>query len=262
MENTQYHGFTLIEMIGVMAIIAILASTLAPSIIKDIDRAVGEGEQENLQTLSHDLEIYIRENKAIPSASDWVNAVSSVSTHPVNKISQNKRFFNRGYYVDPRFFTNSDSNFSTYTQTSGLTSVPNSPRIMIVSNLNSNAPAAPTTSTAFNAIWDQTSGVSLLEGENIKIERVNLKGLFHRVLLTNDHTSSQPGYMLESGSTNSIALATTAPADTTIYLLSDTKVSLVDAPFTSGVLTKKFITDQAKNFAYQNDGSNWLWINP
>lgn len=257
MNLIKVKGFTLIEMIGVMAVIAILASTLAPNIIKDINRAVGEGEQENLKTLANDLETYIRENKSIPTSAGWVAAVASNSSHPTDKITQNKRFFNRGYYVDPRFFTTSDTNFSGYTQAIGLSSSPNSPRIMLVSNLKANAPSAPTTAATFNAIWDQTTGVTLLESADIKIERINLKGQFHRVILTNANTSDQPGYKLESSGTNSIS---TSGAE--IYVLSDTKVSLIDAPFTNNVLAQVFITDSAKNFAYQLDGPNWIWDNP
>ncbi len=257
MKQTGRKGFTLIEMIGVIAIIAILASTLAPAIIKDINRAVGESEQENLKILAHGLEIYIRENKIIPAASGWVTAVATISTHSTNKITQNDRFFNRAYYVDPRFFTTIDASFSGYTQTSGLSNTPNSPRILLVSNLKGNTPAAPITATGFNAIWDQTTGVALLESEDIKIERINLKGLFHRMILTNDNTTNQPGYKLESGTTNSVSTSGVER-----YVLSDTKVSLVEAPFIGNVLAMVFISNQAKNFAYQLDGPNWVWDNP
>lgn len=258
MRDISIKGFTLIEMIAVMAILAILAATIAPSFIKDIDRAVGESEQVVLTTLAHELEIYITENKIIPDRNTWISAVASVASRNQTDITENKRFYTRRYYVDPRFFTSTDSVFSQYIQTSGLNAAPNSPRIIIASNLKGNLPNNLTTSSEFNAVWNQSGGATIVEGQDVKLERINLRGLFHRVLLTKDSSTpdpGNPGYQLESNGINSIASSSAID----IYLLKDTKVNLYQAPFTGNVIEKVFVANSSKNFNYQLDGSVWTW---
>ena len=237
-----------------MAILAILAATVAPSLIRDVDRAVGEAEQAHLQNLANDLQVYIENNKIIPSATTWATAIATVSSLSLEKISQNQRFHNRGYYVDPRFFSNSDTVFTQYTQSNGLTNQPVSPRIIIASNLKGTLPGAINSSSDFNAVWDQTLAAPITESPDIKIQRINLKSDFHRVILSNDNTTSFPGYKLENNSTNSIS-----NSGIELYILSHTKISLYDAPFTSNNLSNTFLTSEAKSFSYKLNSGVWEW---
>lgn len=253
-NNIKSKGFTLIELIGVMAIIAILAAAIAPSIIRDIDRAVGDVEQSQLATLASELKLYIRSAKIIPSASTWDNALASVSSIPVARITQNDRLTNRAFYVDPQFFSPSNAVFSQYTQTNGLTVKPNSPRIIIASNLKGTLPATLSSLSDFNAVWNQVAGAAIIESADIKIQRINLQGLFHRVLFTNNNTALSPGYRLETGVTQSISSTSLER-----YILEDTKINIYDAPFTSNVLSQVLLLDEAKSFTYDNSAGVWEW---
>ncbi|MFT4585056.1 MAG: prepilin-type N-terminal cleavage/methylation domain-containing protein [Gammaproteobacteria bacterium] len=260
----KIRGFTLVELIGVLSIIAIMASVIAPSVFKDIKRARQDKESLNLAALNFELEQSIYDNKRIPSRTlaDWSGAIAAQSSLAQEKIARNEKGFLRGYYVDPRFFTASDVAFPGYTQTTGVGTAPVSPRIILVSLMTNNAPAAPSTSAAFNAIWDQSTSATLTEGPDVKISRLNLRAAFQRLVLTNENTN-QPAYQLESGARSSIPAAS-AGGDglLTRYVLRNTKVSLYTDPFPAGNLDQVLLADDEKAYAFELVGSVWTWQRP
>ncbi|MCP5145787.1 MAG: type II secretion system protein [Gammaproteobacteria bacterium] len=260
----QVRGFTLIELIGVMAIVAIMASVIAPRMFDDLKRARRDKETTSLANLGSLLRDYILDTKHIPapSVSSWTTALASVANLPTSRIEFNDRGFRRGYYVDPRFFTTSDTNFSGYTQQGGLVNPPVSARIMLVSVMTGNAPAAPNNSATFDAIWNQTSAATLIEGPDIKIERVNMQTSFHRVILTNG-LGSQVSYQLENGSSYAVPAASGGmDGMATRYVLARTRVNLFDQPFPGGQLARVLIADSDKAYAYRDDGAGWTWATP
>lgn len=247
-----------------MAIMAILASVIAPSIFDDIKRARQDKESLTLEGIGQHLVNYVLENKRIPSrtTADWTAAIAGQGTLSSEKIEFNERGFRRGYYADPRFFTTTDSAFGGYSQTTGLVSPPVSPRIMLISSLTAHAPAAPTTAATFNSIWDQSTGTSVVEGADLKIVRINLRALFHRVILTNEHTS-QPAYQLEMA-TPSAMPAASGGVDGLItrYVLDKTRVNLLSDPFPSGGLNQVVMVDAPTNYTYRTSGAVWEWQKP
>jgi len=262
--SRRNRGFTLIEVIGVMSIVAIMASVIAPSVLDDIRRARADKESGNLAGMARELERYIDDNKRIPTRAlaDWTGSIASVSTLRRDKVERNEREFRRGYYVDPRFFSTTDTAFPGYSQGTGLNSAPVSPRIMLVSVLTGNAPAAPTTATAFNAIWDQTGAASLVEGPDVKVERLNLRAAFQRVVLTNENTN-QPGYQLETGTRASVpAAGAGGDGVLTRYVIRNTRVTLYTDPYPGGTVDEVFLVEQDKDYAFELVGSNWVWQRP
>ncbi|MEM7541863.1 MAG: type II secretion system protein [Pseudomonadota bacterium] len=257
-------GFSLIELIGVLAIMAILASAIAPRVLDDIKRTRQDKETQQLDVLRDHLQTYILDNKAVPNlaVAQWTSAIASMASVPVSKVEFNERNFRRGYFVDPRFLTSTDTPFSGFTQQGGLSNPPVSPRIMLVSDLTGNAPNPPTTTAEFNAIWDQTAGASIVESSDVKISRLNLRGVFHRVILTNEQ-SAQTSFRLEDGSLNGIpAAGAGGDGVVTRYVINNTQISLYADPFPGGALDEVFIADDDKNFAYQFVSSQWVWQRP
>src|SRR2546425_3802731 len=68
--NPAHHAFSLIEMIGVLAVIAILAAVLAPSFIRQMDKIAGDQESAALKSFGDALQQSIMRKRYIPSASD------------------------------------------------------------------------------------------------------------------------------------------------------------------------------------------------
>lgn len=257
----RQRGFTLMEMIGVMAVLAILASVLAPSVFESIDRAYAEAEVANLEQLADSLVSHILDSKTIPrqNPNSWVPALSDYTSFTEAQTEFNKRGFRRRIYADPRFFTTSDANFPGYTQTNGLTTTPNSPRLMIVSNVKGNVPGPPTSGADFDAIWDQTAGAPLLEDADIKIKRINLRAYFHRVLATNQNTQ-QPSYGLESQALQPVPGAVGGvDGTTTRYVLRDTELRLFAPPYPTGGLNTSVIVKGEVGVRYSTDGGSWFW---
>lgn len=243
-------GFTLIEMIGVMAVIAILASAIAPSVVDMAVKAKAEKEAISLKTLSESLHQSILQTKSIPLAatSSWVSAIAQQNNLPTSKIEFNHANFRRGYYIDPRFLTASDSTFSGY-PSQGLTVSPVSPRIMLVSNLTANAPSAPTTAAAFEAIWNQSASASIVESQSIKVVRLNLRSTFHRIIFNND-AALQASYVFESNSKQALVAGLTER-----YVLDSTKISLYTDSYPAGLLDLVSLAKSDVSFRY--DGSAW-----
>ena len=249
------------ELIGVMAVIAIMAGALAPNIFDSIDRAYADAESQNLQSLAGNLESYILENQRIPTAarSSWVPALASVSEYPEASIEFNQKNFRRRLIADPRFFTSSDSQFKGFVQNQGLTTAPVSPRIMLVSDMTRNVPKVANQFQVFDDIWNQSGTPVLVESDDLKIERINLTDIFHRLILSNQNTN-QPYYQLESGKRTALPAANgSLDGSTTRFVLGGTRLNLFEEPYPSGSRAQSLIIQSALSLRYQTNGFSWNW---
>jgi len=257
----RMRGFTLMELIGVMAVMAILSAAMAPSIFAAVDDAYSAAEDDNLKELARDLETYFLTRRSLPQANRtvWPAALASVSDRPAVEVLANRRSFQRTLYYDPRFFSAADANFPGYLQTTGLAAAPVSPRLMLISNTRANAPQPPMNSATFNAIWNQDPGATVIEGSDVKIVRLNLARHFKRVLLTNSATS-QTGYSLDGGASAAIA-ANNGTTDGVLerYVVDGTTLRLFRDPYPSGALATTVLISAATGLRYATDGSAWFW---
>src|SRR3989442_9715593 len=69
-------AFTLIELIGVLTIIVILATLLVPVLIRQMDRIAGEQESASLKAIGDALEQSVKWNRYIPSETDWASTIA------------------------------------------------------------------------------------------------------------------------------------------------------------------------------------------
>lgn len=261
MRNHHQTGFSLMELIGVMAVLAILSAALAPSVFELINDAYAKQEQENLDSLAADLRRLIETERRIPSSNraNWSGALAAFSDLPASRVLSNERGFQRTLYFDPRFFTTSDSNFNGYTQTGGLSSAPISPRVMLISNLRANAPQPAMNAATFDQIWNQTSGATVVESDDIKITRLNLGDLFHRLTVTNTATA-QAGFSIEGGVIQAL-IAGNGVTDgiSTRYLIEGSRVEFYGTPFPSGALNTVVVVNDSVGMRYATDGAAWYW---
>ena len=171
-------GFTLIEMIGVLAVMAILASVLAPNALRSLDRAAVTAEAQTLRNLGEQAKNYLRAQGVAPTAANWTVTIGGYADLSPSDIATNKRQMGRVYLTDPA-------------------TVPTQ-RVIIISSMRTGLtlPTAANINTAvrFQDIW-QTADGSLptalswagwaawnavaSSGDFLVIERVNLSPVYN-----------------------------------------------------------------------------------
>ena len=170
---TPAAGFTLVEMIGVLAILSILASFIAPNVMNQLRSARRDAEDHQLANIAQGIELFVRQNRSFPAN---LAALSPDFVPTSNgQLTNNPNGFLRYYFVQP--------NISGYTNATGLApgSLADS-RFLLISNLLQNAAPTITTDTQFETWWntDETSTPDL------KIYRGHIGQLFQLLSLSSD----------------------------------------------------------------------------
>ena len=255
------HGFTLIEIIGVLAILAIMASVLVPNVAREIKRAVANAEDRDLEAISNALIVSARERHRIPgtASGDWDTAAAGYLSVPVSKI-----LLNRGGTVR-RMITRATNDLGglPYDQSSRFTagasptgslpvSAPSQVRILFISNLNGAAPAANLNNAQFDNVWNQSGTIpnGFIENENTRICRLNLVPEFFPIAVNClNSVMGIPRWSLDNAPPKTFNTTGTF----TVYLYKGTRINL----FTNNVLQGTIIVNGAYNLTY--DGSTSLW---
>jgi len=224
-------SFSLIELIGVLAVIAILAGVLVPALIRQMDKIAGDQETASLKSFGDALQQSIMRKRYIPSTTDWSTNIATELGVDVSNVTTNSRRQRRFFLVDPDLRIGNNSSVLPYNQanwasgstnSSGVLVVPPlSPRVMILSSMSIDSPlpagitsGAPPSSANFNGIWDWNDADTGFpnapvfaswagRGDDLKIQRVNLSPLFVRLILTTN-VSDSGYYSIDSTSTNYI----------------------------------------------------------
>ena len=254
-------GFSLLELIGVLAVMGIMAGALAPSVFQLIEDGYADAEIVNLSTIGDTLRDYVRREKTIPTASGdaWAIDIAAYASMTPQRVLRNQKRYKRRYFVDRRFFENTSQAFAGYVQERGLSARPYSPRIIIASSLDGEINQTLDTPAKFDAVWSGDEDATIVESKKVKIERINLAPLFVRVVLNNAN-DNQAGYALEGGADNAIAAASGgADGSRTLYLIADTRLALKAAPFPSGDLQRQIIVTEETSLRYELAGVAWHW---
>jgi len=221
-------GFTLIEMVGVLAVVMILATVVFSTTVKQMSLVAGQQERATLQTHATALQNSILRNRYIPAATNWAQIVATELGAAVGTVSTNPGRQLRLLVIDPQLQIGGNGGGLPYLQTitgsvvtnaSGFVIPPVGPRLVILSSLGPALPGAfaggPVSSNDFNAIWNAADG-TVPSGpswtgwkgrDDLQVQRINLSPLFVHVLL-NNHSSPGPGrYVIDGLATNTVPSA-------------------------------------------------------
>src|SRR2546422_516037 len=162
-RGVRVQGFTAIELTGVLAVLAILAATVIPNVIRRIDFATWQRETSDLKVMANGLVRTILLDKAVYNQAGLPAAAAKYLDLSLSQVTTNSRGFSRVFLVDPSLNINgvSASGLPYPQGNSGSTNRPGNPRMMIVSTL---ARALPTALSSINAanfanIWTTPDGV-------------------------------------------------------------------------------------------------------
>lgn len=249
-------GFTLIEMIGILAVIAILAVALIPILIKQMDQIAADREIKQLKTFADGLRQQVVKNRFIPDHTSWDSMIASNVGLSISQVRTNGRRVARAFLIDPNFQLQRSGESSPsnppYTQNVGGSIIyPTSPRLMILSSMAQALPVSSGINNAFNTIWNTEEGKvpadsawnGYQKGDDLKIQRIHLSDLFVQLVLNSD--GSVGGEYTIDGNPAAIPSSPTPR-----YFLDSSLLELYDCGSTNGVPAYSEILHRSKSFSF------------
>src|SRR5262245_49990228 len=94
-------AFTLIECIGVITVIALVAAMLVPIVIRRLDQAARTRDAADLDAMVAALQQYVLRTKSVPS--NLSGAISTNLSLPLGLINKTPRKTDRAFMIDPAF---------------------------------------------------------------------------------------------------------------------------------------------------------------
>jgi prepilin-type N-terminal cleavage/methylation domain-containing protein len=260
--RARSRGFTLIEMIGVLAIMAIIASVVAPNALRSLDRAAVTAECTSLGNLGDSVKYYLRDNGVAPTAANWTVTLGSYANLSPADLATNTRGMARVYIADPA-------------------SVP-AQRVLILSSMRGGLalPAAAAISTAanFQLVW-QTANNSVPpvaswagwaawnavanSGNYLVIERVNLISVYDTdlqslTLTLNNRGAAAASYNLVLANGTVLGVVNVAPG-ANVIILNQTPREMINLYRSAGGVTLNYsyvLSTTGKTFDF--NGVDWI----
>jgi type II secretory pathway pseudopilin PulG len=268
-------AFTIIELVGVMAIVAIIAAALAPNIIKRIDRAAWQRETSDLNTMANGLLHTITTDRRVPNKTEVPAAIAKYLDLSLGQVTTTPRKFSRVFVPDPDTASTingiSGLNFASggYIQNNNGSANRPRARLMIISTIARGFSAAQSnllanvTTADFANVWStpETTVPSWFtqpsvnwrgSAEDLCIRRVDLGALFHKLYLLNVDTND--GYFSMDANAQTYLSRGSPPVfiATTNYVIDGTALTLV-AGGVPGPPQARVIIHEDESFVYQKN---------
>ena len=188
-------GFSLIELIGVLAIFAILASVTTEAVLSRMAASRRQAEVAEMSRLVASMERWVRRKHQLPAPSEWPAVLARVSAIPIATIRTNLHGAPRSWVPDPVWTLAGRGPAMEYRQDAYGTSRPEGLRMLLISAPNEGVeePAR----LEFQAWWENPTGAmpaharrdGVVGADDVVMERIGFEPLFHRVILNNRSTA-------------------------------------------------------------------------
>ena len=267
---------TLIEVIAVLAIVAVLASLVLPALIKQTDNVVATQETATLQSFGNAFQNTITRNRRIPgvAGNDWSTNIANELGMHLADVTNNIRRQPRIFLIDTNGFGDLTLPYlQTNSGTLSPTNVSFNPRLMIVSSLGAPLPLAsggPLYSD-FNDLWNwdstkanfPTSGIWAGWTGNpydVVVQRINLSPLLVNLWFSYNSASGRNSLMCSYAidyTNNPITSVTNSTNYVHGYFLKNSVLALFYTNGANNVVTDSFqVLDRDSTFVF--DQNKWL----
>ncbi len=251
-------GFTVIEVIGVLTLLAIIALAVTASVIKRIDQGALTKETADLSAIGDAYTQYILKNKTIPSHTTWAAAVANEMALSTTAVATNSRRYARAFLVDPSLSIGGAG--LPYTQTTNGTARPIRARVLLVSSLSQALPVSSgvaLSSTEFEAIWAAPEGAKPTSatwtswagtGGDLQIKKLNLEPLFHQLIMVNRTTAGVGKFSIDNSPVLSLP---TGGLGWDAYYIEGTDLGLRDM---NADLRTRYLITRSISYVFEPDG--------
>jgi prepilin-type N-terminal cleavage/methylation domain-containing protein len=269
-------AFSLIEMIGVLAVLAILAAALVPPFIRQMDKVAGDQESAALKSFGDALQQSIMRKRYIPGSAEWAAQIATELGAEVASVTNSPRRQPRFFLIDPALRIGDNSSGLPYAQTNWVFGSvvttnaeviipPLSPRVMILSSIGRALPAGVVSGVAssanFTNIWNSTDGTVPTaapvfagwsgSGDDLKVQRIDLSPLFVPLQLSfyAPRSTCCPRYAIDPINPTNSAAATSVTGNIKGYFVHNSVLALYThelAPDSQQILIRgnSFVYDQ------------------
>lgn len=224
-------GSGIIAMIGVVAVLSVVAATLMPHGIKTMESQAGTASTNHLMEIGEGVKSYLRTNKA------WPPTLAALSPEHVQfagtQLTQNENGYLRYYFAHPTT--------SAFTNGAGIDAVDiEDTQFLLITNLTRDEAPTITNATEFDAWWDaDASGTP-----GLFIYRGVTTDMFHRLELS---VGNSGGSHQIDGATINSGGGTLAAHNR--YHVRGTAIGLDDQPaYATPELTSSLVADEGYTY--------------
>lgn len=94
-------GFSIIELMAVLAVLTILASIVVPNLLTSLDTAAARAEEESLQSFAQFTRLHYQRHETMPTSSTWTTDLGRYTDIAPDYLTMNHRRGQRSYLPDP-----------------------------------------------------------------------------------------------------------------------------------------------------------------
>ena len=258
---SRRQGFTMVEMLGVLAVLMVLATIGAENVLESIKNARRDGEAQTLQTIAGAFQASIVQNQSLPGASNWSDSVFAYLTISPDRVTNTVANTQRIFLYDPGFSVGTNAtSVPPYTQGNAGSVEPamTNARCLLISSLVGPLPTIGADATTFSNLWNTPNygvpvgwtGAWLSAGADLHIQRMNLRSLFSRVVLENLDPTNTAYYSVGTNPVASVAPGTRVQA----WLINSSAINFYTTNNSNSLLSREYI--QA-NAGYTFEYGSW-----
>lgn len=251
-------AFTIIEMIGVIAVMAILAVAIAPLLVTQLDNAARLSEDNALGMLAKAIQTQAYRQHYLPGATTFGSTIANEVGWPIENVTTNVRYNPRIFLVDGAMSVGPSGATTNlpYQQGMSASQFPTSPRVMILSSLGvplpTNIVSGVMAAATFSNLW-ATLPNTVPSGwtwngnaQDLRIQRVNFLPWFVQLVLNNSGTANGE-YSIDGMGTNTLP---TNPFS--VWVIKGTKLGLIG---TNNAVQAYEILNDSESFTFV--GGSW-----